>query len=174
MYIYILFIWGFHSDSVVKNLPAMQETQVQSWVGRIPSRRIWWPTAVFLPGKSHGQRNLMGYSPWGLRRVRYDLETKQQLFVYFEYQPLIGYIPSPIWQVTFSFCWSFPFLCRNCLVLCSPICWSSFFFPVPEERNPKKYYEDQCWRAFSLGRLYLPKGLSFSSRLSFLLSYSCL
>ena len=34
------------------------------WVGKI-WRREWQPTAVFLPGKSHGQRSLVGYSPWG-------------------------------------------------------------------------------------------------------------
>ena len=37
-----------------------------SWVGKIPWRRKWHPTPVFLPGKSHGQRSLAGYSPWGL------------------------------------------------------------------------------------------------------------
>ena len=35
------------------------------WVGKIPWRRAWRPTPVFLPGESHGQRNLVGYSPWG-------------------------------------------------------------------------------------------------------------
>ena len=35
------------------------------WVGKISWRRKWQPTAEFLPGKSHGQRNLVGYSPWG-------------------------------------------------------------------------------------------------------------
>ena len=34
------------------------------WVGQIPWRREWLPTPVFLPGESHGQRSLMGYSPW--------------------------------------------------------------------------------------------------------------
>jgi len=38
------------------------------WVGKIPWRRKWQPTPVFLPGKSHGQRNLLGYSPMGLQR----------------------------------------------------------------------------------------------------------
>ena len=33
------------------------------WVGKIPWRRAWQPTPVFLPGKSQGQRNLEGYSP---------------------------------------------------------------------------------------------------------------
>ena len=35
------------------------------WVGNIPWRRKWQPTPVFLPGKSHGQRSLASYSPWG-------------------------------------------------------------------------------------------------------------
>ena len=35
------------------------------WVGKIPWRRARQPTPVFLPGESHGQRSLVGYSPWG-------------------------------------------------------------------------------------------------------------
>ena len=35
------------------------------WVGKIPWRRAWQPTPVFLPGESHRQRSLPGYSPWG-------------------------------------------------------------------------------------------------------------
>ena len=34
------------------------------WVGKIPQRRKWQPTPVSLPGESHGQRSLAGYSPW--------------------------------------------------------------------------------------------------------------
>ena len=53
---------------VVKNPPANAEyikTPVfNPWVGKIPWRRAWQPTAVFLPGESHGQRSLMGYSLW--------------------------------------------------------------------------------------------------------------
>ena len=41
------------------------------WVRKIPWRRKWQPTPVFLPGESHGQRNLAGCCPWG-HRVRYD------------------------------------------------------------------------------------------------------
>ena len=44
----------------------------------IPWRRKWQLTAVFLPGKFHGQRSLAGYSPRGGKRVRHDLVTKQQ------------------------------------------------------------------------------------------------
>ena len=35
------------------------------WVGKMPWRRAWQPTPVFLPGESHGQRSLVGCSPWG-------------------------------------------------------------------------------------------------------------
>ena len=48
------------------------------WVGKIPWERAWQPTLVFLRGESQGQRGLAGYSPWGCRRVRHDLVTKQQ------------------------------------------------------------------------------------------------
>ena len=43
----------------------MPETWVRSWVRKIPWRRAWQPTTVFLPGESHGQRSLVGYSLWG-------------------------------------------------------------------------------------------------------------
>ena len=36
-------------------------------VGKIPWRRPWQPTLLFLPGESHGQKSLVGYSPWGLK-----------------------------------------------------------------------------------------------------------
>jgi len=45
----------------VKNLPAMQ---FNLWAGKIPWRRKWQPTPVFLPGEYHEQRSLVGYSPW--------------------------------------------------------------------------------------------------------------
>ena len=37
------------------------------WDGKIPWRRAWQPAPVFLPGESHGQRSLVGYSPWGCK-----------------------------------------------------------------------------------------------------------
>ena len=50
---------------MVKHLSTMQETQVRAWVGKIPWRRKWQSTPVLLPGESHGQRSLVGYSLWG-------------------------------------------------------------------------------------------------------------
>ena len=46
--------------------------QFNSWVGKIPWRRAWEFTPVFLPGESHGQKSLAGYSPRGLQRVEHD------------------------------------------------------------------------------------------------------
>ena len=50
---------------MIKNLPAIQETQIQSLDQKDPWRREWLPTPVLLPGESHGQRSLEGYSPRG-------------------------------------------------------------------------------------------------------------
>ena len=58
---------GFPGGWAVRNPPAMQETQVQSLGRKIPWRREWLPTPVFLPGESHGQRRLVGYSPEGCK-----------------------------------------------------------------------------------------------------------
>ena len=56
-------ISGFPDGLVVKNLPAT--CGFDPWVGKIPWRRAWQPTPVFLPGEAHGQKNLAGYSPQG-------------------------------------------------------------------------------------------------------------
>ena len=54
----------------------MQETQVR-FLGLEDPLEKWQPTPVFLPRKSHGQRSLAGYGPWGHKRVGHDLATKQ-------------------------------------------------------------------------------------------------
>ena len=56
---------------VVKNPPAnagdVQWCGFDPWVGKIPWRRAWQPSLVFLPGESLRQRSLVGCSPWGCR-----------------------------------------------------------------------------------------------------------
>ena len=49
------------------------------WVGKIPWRRKWQSTPVLLPGKSHGRRSLVGYSPWGQK----ELDTTERLHFHF-------------------------------------------------------------------------------------------
>ena len=63
---------------MVKNLPAMQETQVHSLGWEDPLEKGILPTPVFLSWKSHGQRSQVGSCPWGTKKVGHNLATKQQ------------------------------------------------------------------------------------------------
>ena len=89
LFVYVLFmgkyykpystvLYGLPSWLRIKNSSAKQEMWVQSLIKKIPWRRKWQTTPVFLLGKSHGQRSLVGYSPWGCQRVRHDSVSKQQ------------------------------------------------------------------------------------------------
>ena len=69
----------FPGGSVGRLRLPMQETRVRSLVRKIPWRRKWQPTPVFLPGKSYGQRSLGRLYSSGSQRLRHDLITKQQL-----------------------------------------------------------------------------------------------
>ena len=70
-------IWDFHGGSVVQNQSANggDTDGFNPGVRKIPWRRNQQPTPVFLPRKSHRQRSLVGYSPWG-HRVGLNLTTK--------------------------------------------------------------------------------------------------
>ena len=52
---------------MVKNLQ-WRRPEFDPWVGRIHWRREWLHALVLLPGEFHGQRSLMGYSPWGHKK----------------------------------------------------------------------------------------------------------
>ena len=78
MILVLSYVWskGFPDGSVVKNPPANAgDTHSIPGSRRFPWRRTWQSTPVFLPGKSHGQKSLAGYSPPGKKRVGYDLAT---------------------------------------------------------------------------------------------------
>ena len=64
-------LWGFPGGAGGKEpvcrCRRCKRRGVSPWVGKIPWRRAWQPTPLFLPGESHGQRSLVGYSPWGHR-----------------------------------------------------------------------------------------------------------
>ena len=64
----IIISWASQVALAVKNLPANSGDKrggFNGWVGKISWRRARDPTPVFLLGESHGQRSLVGYSPWG-------------------------------------------------------------------------------------------------------------
>ena len=68
---------------MVKKPPAnagdSRDARFDPWVRKIPLSRKWQPTPVFLPGKSHRQRNLVGYSPWG----RKESDTTERIWTHF-------------------------------------------------------------------------------------------
>ena len=74
-------IWSQFSDptsgSMVKNLSATQKPQVQSLGWEDPLEKGHGDLLILLPGKSHRQRSLLGYSPW-VSRVRHHWVTKKQ------------------------------------------------------------------------------------------------
>ena len=67
---------GFKGDASGKE-PTCQSRSLRRcrfdpWIGKISWRRAWQLTAVFLPGESHGERSLVGYSRWGHKRIGRD------------------------------------------------------------------------------------------------------
>ena len=72
----------------VKHLPTMRETQVRSLGREYPLEKAMAPTLVLLPGKSHGLRSLVGYSPWGHK----ESDTTERLHFHFapRLQQLLG------------------------------------------------------------------------------------
>ena len=65
IYIYICKTISLYVKLTVNCLPTMQETWVRSLGWKILWRRKWEPTPVLLPGRSHGRRRVVDYSPWG-------------------------------------------------------------------------------------------------------------
>ena len=85
MYIYV----GFPGDASGKE-PACRcrRLEFDSWDGKIPGRRAWQSTPVFLPGNSYGQRSLEGYSLWGCKEsdmaeAIYHVCTHICIYIYF-------------------------------------------------------------------------------------------
>ena len=66
---YSIIILGFPGGSDGKETACNQETQVHLWVGKIPWRRQWLPTPVFLPGEFYGQKSLASYSSWSCKEL---------------------------------------------------------------------------------------------------------
>ena len=61
-----------HSELVASQVPLcrrLERREFDPWVGKISWRKTWQPTPVLLPGESHGQRSLEGYSPWGCKEL---------------------------------------------------------------------------------------------------------
>ena len=65
VYSWLYALWSSLEAEMAKNLPAMWETWVLSLGWEDPLEKEMATTPVFMPGKSHGRRSLVGCSPWG-------------------------------------------------------------------------------------------------------------
>ena len=81
-----------------KESPVVQETPLDSWVGKIPWRKKWQPTPVFLAGDYHRKRSLVGYSPKG-RKKSDTTEHKHGLEPYSVPDIVCGYENSVVSQM---------------------------------------------------------------------------
>ena len=114
-------------------------------------RRKWHPTPVLLPGKSHGQRSLVGYSPWGHK----ESDRTEGLHIHF-------HIHSCLFECTAAAAKSL----QSCLTLCNPIDGSPPGSPVPGILQARTLE----WVAISFSGCHITIFNNFSSRG---LTFSC-
>ena len=69
---------------MLKNMPTIERPGFNPWGGKIPWRREWQPTPVFLLGEFHGQRSLASYSPWGCK----ESDTTEQVTLFVGIAPI--------------------------------------------------------------------------------------
>ena len=94
--------WGFLGDTSSKESTCqcrrLKRCGFNPWVRKIPWRRKWQPTPVFLLEKSHGQRSLAGYSQWGHKEldrlstyyISYIYTMKYIHIVYIQLSPVVA------------------------------------------------------------------------------------
>ena len=70
-----IILWAFLWLRAKESTCQCRGHRFDPWVRKIPWRRKWQHALVFLPRKSHGQRSLVGYSPWGHK----ESDTTEQL-----------------------------------------------------------------------------------------------
>ena len=88
-----LLYWVFPGGSEVKASACNAGDLGDPWVGKFPWRRKWHPTPVFLPGESHGQRSLVGYSPRGRKELGTTERRYLLTYTVFHWRHICG-IPS--------------------------------------------------------------------------------
>ena len=95
-----MLVWGlprrFSGEESTCQCRRCRRQGFDPWVGKIPWRRKWLSTPVFLPRESHGQRSMVGYSPWG----RKESHTTKQL-------TLFSFIESTMITLLLQAFWSF-------------------------------------------------------------------
>ena len=101
----------------------IQVSPFDPWVGKIPWRRAWWPTPVFLPGEFHRQRSLVGYSPWSCKEsdmTKWQTLHFQGLFKPGEGKRSLVNFPSPPSILPYCMALTLSMLCQLSMsMLCS-------------------------------------------------------
>ena len=145
-----------------------RRSRFDPWLEKIPWRRKWQPTPIFLPGEFHGQRSLVGYSLWGrkeadviewltLSHIWHDLAT-----IHTNANPLSSFLSSPYFSISsLSISWKtllYIFLILKFLHIKVYNMWDlSLKIPVPttkrlsgrESNRGNKNLRtciDNCWR----------------------------
>ena len=93
----------------------MWETRFDPWVRKILWRGKWHPTPVLLPGKSHGQRSIVGYSPRGCK----ESDTTEAIYHTNTRSKFIPIMDSLIFWISCSI--QFSSVAQSCLTLCDPM-----------------------------------------------------
>ena len=127
--------WCSLEVQMVKCLPAMRETWVWSWVGKILWRRKWQPTPLILSGKSRGLRSLAGYSPRGRKesdRTEWLTHTRELL--------------SPVTELPIASC--------HIVTLWSRISW--LLLRRVTEDNTSKWFSFGFWSAHEAYQAFSP------------------
>ena len=93
----LLLFWCFLGGLEVRiHLPSRGH-RLDPWVRKMPWRRKWQPTPVFLPGKCHGERSLAGYSPWSHKELDMT-EHAFKLGVIRRAKTLLKNLTPPFWE----------------------------------------------------------------------------
>ena len=99
--------------------------RLNPWVRKIPWRREWLPTPIFLPGEPHGQRSLVGYSPWSLKEP-YTTELLTLNFFSSSLFTLLSHSSPVLDKIIFQF----SSVTQSCPTLCDPMNHSTPGLPV--------------------------------------------
>ena len=93
------------------------------WVGKIPWRSKWQLTQVFLSGESHGQRSLLGYSPWGRRELDMTKVTEhiRTQFNTHCWECNMHLKSAYFWICQWCFSVQFSSITQSCPTLCDPM-----------------------------------------------------
>ena len=138
--LFIIYFVGFHggSDSEESTCNEGDPGSVPG-LGKIPWRREWLPTLVFLPGGFHGQKSLACYSPWGYERVRHEALIKSWLVVSFTniFSQSICYL-FILFMVSFAI--------QNLVHLIRFICLF-YFISIVLGPNLRKHWYDLCQKS---------------------------